>query len=513
MKLLIAWGVCIASANAFNVNLVESYIPRDVANDLINGNKQWTSSPLSQFATFYLQRNATRTDEYVCAIPREQAPENTEPEHSETDASLLDRAAKSILSAFPHPCMYAYELRGMYWTYAYCPGDKIIQYHEGLAVRGQDPAALRRAEHPNSIFVLGRFLAASNKNVLLTNQANLDVQVKALAEMRRSLRLVDDDSPFTHQTSQKVVLYTISDGSICDVTLQPRSLEVIYKCDAHGPSQTTILGVDEIKTCQYKMIIHVPGLCAIPPFTSKDKGIDAKVDCQLVDNGEEVKIRSFEDRLDHVLLRNSPFPVRSDSRISVADHTLQAMGRGFYLATSKVPRHSRNRYYNNRMVIVFNGFHELLTDLNRQVGRAVFDSLDRVLPMPGKANEKRLLLWTDSFLIWFEVYNALGELLGISRIERDASLDKKLLSVQMLDPETLLDTEGDAVPLLFDLLEYAAPNDHWNFESFRPVTTEVGTTVTKWATETATVTVVALDDYEDIDGEYMDVEEGDWPLT
>lgn len=502
----------------YNIKLYESFIPRQLADNLVNGTNpvEWTRNPQNRFETFYFRRKNDKVDEYVCSIPPPETREllhkiQEEQNSHENEAELLTKAVNIVKNFLPPTrCMFADNLRGSYWTYAYCLGDKIIQYHEVLTAQERESEnKARRAEIPSTIFVLGRFLDASAKKVALSNQATLSQTKKYLDDVDRTFRLLDDkSSPFSHHSSQKVVLHTIMDGSICDMTLQPRSIEVIYKCDPEGSQfQPQIVEVHEIKTCQYKMFVHVPGLCLLEPFVFNKNVNDAliHVECQLI--GEDLQAdahrKTFEDYSGRVVLRDrADFPVRSDNRICIADHEVTALARGFYLARSKSGYRTPSAYYNLRHVVLFNGFYDLADDLNQQLGQVIFECVGTKLMAPAFENDQQLVLdWSDSFVMWFEVYSFAGEFLGLSKIEKETTGPHKKLTAQLVDPETLKDTEGHhPLNFYFDLPVYEAPHNFWNFQSYsRSQTGEIKTVrkegknfdvgKTVFVKETVTVTV------------------------
>lgn len=457
-----------------NLRIQDTEIPLEMAQSLITSTLPQLS-PDKRYQRLFIGRNGV-SEEYLCAIPPANStlPEIAEVptiEHEE-DSTILAKAIDLVHASFlSNQCVYSYDLRGFYWTYGYCHGDKIIQYHEVAPFK--DRPHKHEAGAPNMVYVLGRFSKASTKEVSFNNQVSPIEMQTYVRDSARTFRLVDEKvSPFSH-LSQKVLLQMATDGSICDMTWQPRSTEVVYKCDANGGKLAHILDVEEIKTCHYRLFVHVPNLCHYQPFVP-DKAAEDLVDvtCQRVAKQPGYALdglTTFEDYADHQVLRqNSPFPVPSDNRIDIAMHTIVALSRGFYIAKYNGDYHTTSDFYNHRNVILFNGFHTSLADLNFQMGRTVFNSIGKNLLAPlFMGNEQVMLSWKHSFIMWFEVYNFKGELLGISRLLRDGFKEKKLLSAQMFDPVTLLDVDGDdSMVKSFSRPNFEAPYNMWNFEMF-----------------------------------------------
>lgn len=453
----------------YNVRLFESFLPLNIALSLA------ASPGLSPSYQMYFVGN----DPYLCALP-EHEPLVQQPS-GEPEAEVLDSAVELIQSSFSSDsCVWAYDLRRSYWTYAFCNADKIIQYHEAAppAERGKT----HLAQHPDHVFVLGRFQKHSAKEVLFENQALPSLyQHYAASEARRTATLKDEQSsPFVHSSAQKVVLQIVTDGSVCDMTGQPRTIEVVYKCDSSLVLLNPIIvDVLEIKVCHYKMLIHIPKLCSHESFMPDKYVQDHLVDvnCQRVDMNKlaSTTFVLFDQFINRTVLRDHPaFPVRADNRINIADHHLAPLNRGFYVARSKTELTSESEYFNHRNVVLFNGHFDSLLDLNKQFAESIINSIGTKLLAPvilrndaGEADFNSVLEWLHTFTLFFEIYDYKGELVGISKISHDASRGERTVFATILDPKTLLDNEGDVMELVsFSRPDFDAPMQMWNFQVF-----------------------------------------------
>lgn len=455
---------------------------RDLKNSVLKS--QWTNDPNNTFESYFIDRG-NRTDEYLCSIPsglidsieEKELTSSLEQVDAVNDARLLATAIDIIEKSFPtDECVFAYDLRGLYWTYAYCFADKVIQYHEAV------PPAERRKRHlaanPNQVYLLGRFTDATSNSIKIGNQATQKHKEKYVTQGKSTFTLGDDiASPFHHRSTHQVVQQQMQPGSYCEEINGQRSVEIIYKCDpdAHGFSQPQIIDVPELTTCLYKMVIHVPDLCSLEQFAPLRSIRDSLVElaCQLVDEErageEEEPPRPFESYTSNVRLRDHDnFPVRGDNKISVDEHSLMSLGYGFYLAKSKVGYTSTSSFYNNRNIVIHNGFADLLEDLGNQIGRTLYNAVGRTLLAPYfEENDQKRLSWSDSFTIWLEVYDFFGNFKALIRTVRDGSNTKKSLLLQVIDPVTMIDIDGDSPEdLAFDLPEYEAPHNLWNYQYF-----------------------------------------------
>lgn len=457
----------------FNVNLYESYIPGPLADKLI-----LKSNPEDNYYYERLlidRRHQNGTDEYICEfapVTYLKLEENTE-EEEEPEHEMLRKATQLIHLTFDKSsCVWAYDFRGWYWTYAFCFGDKVIQYHEGAAHSSRPNT--HKPIAPSTVFVLGRFTNASAKKVNFENQIS-DLQYKSFVENAgRSYRLLDEKaSPFSHHSSQKVILQTVTDGTTCDMTRQPRSMELVYACSEMGGDVAEIINVEEIRTCHYKMVLHIPKLCQYEPFVPTKQVQDSLVDvaCQKIDRANTYNDAksSFDDYLGVTLLReDEDFPVRPDNRINIALHDILDLRGGFYIATHDYEYISTSEYFNNRCVALFNGEFTHLEDLNYQFGRAVFNSMGKSFLAPSSTPENPIALdWLHKFVLWFEIYSITGEFIALSRIENTSDGDQPALNALIVDPVDLVEMNGDQ-PLFarFQRPEFQAPHNLWNFEIF-----------------------------------------------
>lgn len=458
----------------FKINLYESHIPAKLADRLILNSG--SESDIFYERLFVDRKYQNGLDEYICEyvpVVYEEPSQELEPEQ-ESDVEILTKASQLIHESFPpESCVWAYDFKGLYWTYAFCFADKIIQYHEGASL--EERPKIHKPIAPSAVFVLGRFTKSSAAKVDFKNQASV-TQYKAYVEHAgRTYRLLDEkSSPFSHHSSQRVVLQMVTDGTLCDMTRQPRTMELMYLCAESGGNSPEIMNVQEIKTCHYKMVLHVPQLCSYEPFIPNKHVQDSLVDvaCQKIDRETDVEVSSdadFDLYLGRTVLRDDDeFPVKSDNRINIADHSLDDLGAGFYVALNSYEYVSPSEYFNRRSVVVFNGEFKSLSDLNMQFGNAVFKAIGNKLMAPrATGQEPEILNWNHQFVLWFELYDSTGEFLGLSRIENTGTHELHTIDAQIVDPVNFQDPEGEQPYFVsFKRPQYKAPGNMWNFEMF-----------------------------------------------
>ena len=452
----------------FNINLYESHHPEQLADSLIAR----PPKNRSYERLFVARKHQDGLDEYICEYApfKYQLPEERLAK-LKSDFEILNKATQLIHLSFSRDsCVWAYELRGRYWTYAYCFGDKVIQYHEGAAYSERPKKHL--PVRPETVFILGRFTKASLNRIEFKNQASESQFAAYLEQAPRSYRLVDEKlSPFSHHSSQRVVLQIVEDGTLCDMTWQPRTIEMMYLCSEVGGTVPEIMRVEEIQTCYYKMVLHVPTLCTYEHFIPNRQAKDALVNvaCQKIDTtGVHVdRNGAFDDFIPvNVLRDDEDFPVRADNRVDVSLHRLDELSWGFYVAHSNTKYNSTSAYFKNRAVILFNGEFTDLDDLNYQFGNAMYRAIGSTFKAYTPTNRGvELLDFLHMFVLWFEIYDTAGEFIGLSRIENAGNGTTHMLNIQMVDPVELMGTDGDD-PLFvrFARPEFQAPLNKWNFE-------------------------------------------------
>ena len=139
-------------------------------------------------------------------------------------------------------CSYRIE---SYWTYEVCHGNHIKQYHEE-----RDGKITKLQE-----YYLGKW--TSKKTELLREQLAAS---EKNGEKLRYKKIDGLNLPYFE--------VEMSDGTMCDLSNQPRTTKVLYVCFAYGKNE--VYSLKEVSTCQYEVIILTSSLCEHPNFKSKD---------------------------------------------------------------------------------------------------------------------------------------------------------------------------------------------------------------------------------------------------
>ncbi|EER30458.1 predicted protein [Candida tropicalis MYA-3404] len=219
----------------------ESNLTRDVALEIWDSDKDHF-----EILSIGNQDNNNITS-YLCNLPGQDQFSLDSNEPRTTLHDLKEQAVELIAESFDQDkCLYAFGILGNYWTIGYCYGDKIMQFHEDL---DDFLKASHKPNHPNHVYVLGRFPGSERFNSKVTKISN-----QAIYEPK--LKLDTREFSVNEGYSHKL------EGEICDLTGQPRKLSIKYVCDLSN-TKIEILEIREIKTCQYDMVINIPNLCKL----------------------------------------------------------------------------------------------------------------------------------------------------------------------------------------------------------------------------------------------------------
>lgn len=205
---------------------------------------------------------------YLCSIPIIPFP----PPENET-ANELARAQEAkelslatgngwdLISDLQKSCLYH---TAGWWTYSFCKNHKVVQFHASQNPAGDEPPTA----DPHSLqFILGSKQSIPEANIPKT----LDAKSKPIpAELQ-----VNGDQRYL---AQKLVA-----GTLCDLTLRERTIEVQYHC-VPGLKEETIAWVKEVTICSYVMVVNTGHLCNDAAFLPPKADKPYPIHCQLISN-------------------------------------------------------------------------------------------------------------------------------------------------------------------------------------------------------------------------------------
>lgn len=277
-------------------------------------------------------------------------------------------------------CVFAFNIQGAYWTVGFCFGDKVIQFHEDIK---DFKSGNHRPQLPNHIYVLGKFPnTAPYKKVRPKNQLGI---TKAVEVDPDDFTVVDGEFSY-FEDNQRFIKHTLY-GDICDLTLLPRTIDVVYKC----AEQYKIIDFQETKTCEYQIVIGVPKLCELEEFRKVEENV-LDIKCKLIEGSQE--------------------------KLDLSKYTLKPMNKGVYWG-------ARSGYPNIAVTL------EPLDLI--QFGKFVVSSLEKI-PGPEYSPKTGHLKWSDSFTYLVEQYDLFGNFHGLFEIINDASDPKHEILIEQIEP-------------------------------------------------------------------------------
>ncbi|KAI8056805.1 hypothetical protein BDF22DRAFT_668020 [Syncephalis plumigaleata] len=193
------------------------------------------------------------------------AKDTTDDQASKSEAELeVERVhnATQLLEPMKDSCIYHNQ---GWWTYEFCYGKSARQIHN--PIDDADEAMTH---------VLGYY----DKRIALSSNDAIHVASSGSSSSSDQV----GQSGWCHcvgcSGERRYLTQYWTGGTLCDLTGEPRSIEVQYYCNPQEGEKISY--ADEPGTCRYVMIVHTPRLCQAPSFAVAQRGEAEQVNCQLV---------------------------------------------------------------------------------------------------------------------------------------------------------------------------------------------------------------------------------------
>ncbi|KAG9450222.1 hypothetical protein H6P81_010187 [Aristolochia fimbriata] len=175
---------------------------------------------------------------FFCFLPAVEGSKSGQPTSQQNSSSIIVESKRQIKLKTPDELMEVMKDRCWtrqegWWNYEFCHLKHLRQFHleNGKAVQE---------------FILGVY----------------DPETTAAFNHNRSDVSIMKD-PRSKDASQRYHAHLFTNGTVCDLTSEPRETEVRFIC---AESRVLISSVKEIATCKYAIMIHCPMLCKHPMF-------------------------------------------------------------------------------------------------------------------------------------------------------------------------------------------------------------------------------------------------------
>jgi protein OS-9 len=192
----------------------------------------------------------------------------TELAKAEEARELRRASAKGweLMSALDGQCLY---FMSGWWSYSFCYGKTVVQFHAVASRPGEAPTP----EENSLEYVLGKTQEPSDT----TANHDQDGEPKSLPPPNGQLQVKGD---------QRYLSQRLEDGTLCDLTGRPRTIEIQYHCSP-GTTADRIGWVKEVTTCTYLMVVYTPRLCSDVAFHPPKETRAHPIRCRQILSSEE----------------------------------------------------------------------------------------------------------------------------------------------------------------------------------------------------------------------------------
>lgn len=198
---------------------------------------------------------------YHCVLPKIEHQEPAPKEDVIVDPySKIEHLFKKKI------CIYKLD---SYWSYEYCLNEHLRQFNGDILEK----------KHTQE-YVLGKFKLSS----LERSRKEHNKRVEQLKSQNKALPRIDYDG-----IKVPYVDLSMEDGTVCDLTGQPRTTRVYFVCDRHEKPQ--LESIEEIQSCEYEAIVSTSLLCDHPDFREKKEN-ELAISC-FPDSNENQPIKPY----------------------------------------------------------------------------------------------------------------------------------------------------------------------------------------------------------------------------
>ncbi|KAK3320384.1 glucosidase II beta subunit-like protein-domain-containing protein [Cercophora scortea] len=206
---------------------------------------------------------------YLCSVPVLAPPpplNHTANELAKAEeARELTRASAKgweLMRGLEGECLYF--MHG-WWSYSFCYGKEIVQFHAvPSGVKGAPPVKDKNSHE----YILGTAVAhhQSQPNHRQQDASNHNhADQHAPAQAGDATGVAPPNTELQVKGDQRYLVQRLGDGTVCDLTGRPRTIEIQYHCSP-GSTMDRIGWIKEVTTCTYLMVVQTPRLCADVAF-------------------------------------------------------------------------------------------------------------------------------------------------------------------------------------------------------------------------------------------------------
>jgi len=221
---------------------------------------------------------------FLCFLPKVEKAKSGKPVTQHNISSMVVETEKRIKMKTPDELLEVLKDRCIirqegWWSYEFCYQKKLVQLHL------EDEKVVQK-------FVLGQYdaeaTAAFNQNIS---------EISTL------------EDPRSKDASQRYHAHQYTNGTICDLTNEPRQTEVRFVC---SEPRTMISSITELSTCKYALTVQCPMLCNHPLF-QEERPVWHTINCNVLPKGYKQTKVEEESKEKIIIVTDNEAPSIYDS--------------------------------------------------------------------------------------------------------------------------------------------------------------------------------------------------------
>ncbi|KAJ2662021.1 Protein OS-9 [Coemansia sp. RSA 1200] len=210
-----------------------------------------------------------------------------------------------------------------YWLFEYCHNMHVRQFYRSTPDRN---GRVLEVEYRLGDYASRKPVGATTKADDDDGNGSGDGALDSAAAVHGASSSVPDDADAALTTRISAIGRTRfltqvwGGGTLCDITRQPRQVEVQFHCDANGPERIAL--VEEIESCRYVVVVNTPRLCADAMFYNAAVSAVHDIQCQHV-----VPDHSYRRVVDSIRGKTNPAEAVESAAVSHAEETASVAGK------------------------------------------------------------------------------------------------------------------------------------------------------------------------------------------
>lgn len=190
---------------------------------------------------------------YLCYLPKVEKPKTGKLSAQQNTSNMIMESEKRVRVKTPDELLEILRDRCLirqegWWSYEFCYQQKLRQFHL------EDEKIVQE-------FILGFYDEEATENYHKTHS-----DISTLKD------------PRSKDASQRYHAHQFTNGTLCDLTNEPRQTEVRFVC---SEPRAMISSITELATCKYALTVHAPMLCKHPLF-QEERPVWHTINCNVI---------------------------------------------------------------------------------------------------------------------------------------------------------------------------------------------------------------------------------------